>query len=141
MLDEVGRGTATWDGLAIAWAVLEALHDRLRCRTIFATHFHELAALAGKLPELAPATMRVREQSGSVVFLHAVAPARPSGPGALHVARLAGVPRDVVARAEAVLQPWRSAPAGWTRCRASCRSSPRAPHGRRAGRRNPGGLR
>ena len=54
VLDEVGRGTATWDGLAVAWAVLEALHDRLRCRTVFATHFHELTALAGRLPELSP---------------------------------------------------------------------------------------
>ncbi|UFN49022.1 DNA mismatch repair protein MutS [Roseomonas sp. OT10] len=103
ILDEVGRGTATWDGLAIAWAVLEALHDRLRCRAIFATHFHELTALAGKLPELAPATLQVREHRGRVVFLHSVAPGVSERSWGLHVARLAGVPRGVVARAEQVL--------------------------------------
>jgi len=103
VLDEVGRGTATWDGLAIAWAVLEALHDRIRCRAIFATHFHELVALAGKLPELAPATMQVREWRGEVVFRHSVAPGAAERSWGLHVARLAGVPRAVVARAETVL--------------------------------------
>ncbi|MDO9710330.1 DNA mismatch repair protein MutS [Paracraurococcus lichenis] len=103
VLDEVGRGTATWDGLAIAWAALEALHDRTRCRTIFATHFHELTALAGKLPELAPATMRVREWKGEVVFLHAVAPGTAEKSWGLHVAKLAGVPRAVLARAAQVL--------------------------------------
>ena len=103
ILDEVGRGTATWDGLAIAWAVLEALHDRLRCRTLFATHFHELTALAGKLPELRLATMRVREWKGQVVFLHAVGPGAAERSWGVHVARLAGLPRQVLARAEAVL--------------------------------------
>jgi DNA mismatch repair protein MutS len=103
VLDEVGRGTATWDGLAIAWAVLEALHDRIRCRTIFATHFHELTALAGKLPELVPATMRVREWKGDVVFLHSVAPGTAERSWGLHVAKLAGVPRAVLARAAQVL--------------------------------------
>lgn len=103
VLDEVGRGTATWDGLAIAWAVLEALHDRLRSRTLFATHFHELTALAGKLPELAPAAMKVREHRGQVVFQHLVGPGASERSWGLHVARLAGVPREVVARAETVL--------------------------------------
>ncbi|MBK1658378.1 DNA mismatch repair protein MutS [Paracraurococcus ruber] len=103
VLDEVGRGTATWDGLAIAWAALEALHDRTRCRTIFATHFHELTALTGKLPELVPATMRVREWKGEVVFLHAVAPGTAERSWGLHVAKLAGVPRAVLARAAQVL--------------------------------------
>ncbi len=103
VLDEVGRGTATWDGLAIAWAVLEALHDRVRCRTIFATHFHELTALAGKLPELAPATMRVREWKNEVVFLHSVGPGVAEKSWGLHVAKLAGVPRGVLARANQVL--------------------------------------
>jgi len=104
VLDEVGRGTATWDGLAIAWAVLEALHDRIRCRAIFATHFHELTALAGKLPELTLATMQVREWRGSVVFQHSVGPGAAEKSWGLHVARLAGVPRGVVARADAVLR-------------------------------------
>ncbi|MCX7931393.1 MAG: DNA mismatch repair protein MutS [Rhodovarius sp.] len=104
ILDEVGRGTATWDGLAIAWAVLEALHDRLRCRTLFATHFHELTALAGKLPELQLATMRVREWKGEVVFLHSVGPGAAERSWGIHVARLAGLPRPVLARAETVLR-------------------------------------
>ena len=103
VLDEVGRGTATWDGLAIAWSALEALHDRIRCRTIFATHFHELTALAGKLPELALATMRVREWKGEVVFLHSVGPGAAERSWGLHVARLAGVPKPVLARAAQVL--------------------------------------
>ena len=103
VLDEVGRGTATWDGLAIAWAALEALHDRTRCRTIFATHFHELTALAGKLPELAPATMRAKEWKGEVVFLHSVAPGTAERSWGLHVAKLAGIPRAVLARAAQVL--------------------------------------
>ena len=103
VLDEVGRGTATWDGLAIAWAVLEALHDRIRCRAVFATHFHELTALAGKLPELVPATMKVREYRGEVVFQHLVGPGASERSWGLHVARLAGVPKAVVARAGVVL--------------------------------------
>ncbi|MBY0333262.1 MAG: DNA mismatch repair protein MutS, partial [Acetobacteraceae bacterium] len=103
VLDEVGRGTATWDGLAIAWSALEALHDRIRCRTIFATHFHELTALAGKLPELTLATMRVREWKGEVVFLHSVGPGAAERSWGLHVARLAGVPKPVLARAAQVL--------------------------------------
>ena len=124
VLDEVGRGTATWDGLAIAWAALEALHDRTRCRTIFATHFHELTALAGKLPEMTPATMRVREWKGEVVFLHAVGPGTAERSWGLHVAKLAGVPRAVLARAARSWPRWRNAPAGSTRSRMSCRCSP-----------------
>lgn len=104
VLDEVGRGTATWDGLAIAWAVLESLHDRIRCRAIFATHFHELVALAGKLPELAPSTMQVREWRGQVVFRHTVGPGAAEKSWGLHVARLAGVPASVLTRADAVLR-------------------------------------
>ena len=104
VLDEVGRGTATWDGLAIAWSVLEALHDRIRCRTIFATHFHELTALAGKLPDLAPAHMQVREWRGEVVFEHRVGPGAAERSWGVHVARLAGVPRPVLSRAQEVLK-------------------------------------
>ncbi|MFM8613154.1 MAG: MutS-related protein, partial [Alphaproteobacteria bacterium] len=103
VLDEVGRGTATWDGLAIAWSVLEALHDRIRCRTIFATHFHELTSLAAKLPELTLATMQVREWRGQVIFRHSVGPGAAEKSWGLHVAKLAGVPREVLRRAEAVL--------------------------------------
>jgi DNA mismatch repair protein MutS len=74
ILDEIGRGTATFDGLSIAWAVLEHLHEVNRCRTLFATHYHELTALAAKLPWLTNATMKVKEWKGDVVFLHEVAP-------------------------------------------------------------------
>jgi DNA mismatch repair protein MutS len=103
VLDEVGRGTATWDGSAIAWAVLEALHDRIRCRAIFATHFHELTALAGRLPELRLAAMKVREWRGEVVFQHLVGEGAAERSWGVHVARLAGVPRPVLARAAQVL--------------------------------------
>ncbi|WP_333672095.1 DNA mismatch repair protein MutS [Elioraea tepidiphila] len=103
ILDEIGRGTATWDGLALAWAVLEALHDRLRCRALFATHFHELTALGPRLPELRLAHLRVKEWKGEVVFLHAVAEGAADRSYGLHVAKLAGMPREVIARAATVL--------------------------------------
>jgi DNA mismatch repair protein MutS len=103
VLDEVGRGTATWDGLAIAWAVLEALHDRIRCRAIFATHFHELTALGGRLPELRLAQMKVRDWRGEVIFQHLVADGAAERSWGVHVAKLAGVPRAVLARAAQVL--------------------------------------
>jgi DNA mismatch repair protein MutS len=99
IVDEIGRGTATLDGLAIAWAVLEALHSQLRCRTIFATHFHELAQLTATLHRLAPHMMRVREWRGEVVFLHEVATGAAGRSWGVHVARLAGVPAPVVRRA------------------------------------------
>jgi len=103
ILDEIGRGTATWDGLAIAWAVLEALHDRIRCRTLFATHFHELTALAPRLPELRLAQFGAREWRGGVVFLHAIRPGAADRSWGIAVARLAGLPRSVTARAAEVL--------------------------------------
>ncbi len=103
VVDEIGRGTATLDGLAIAWAVLEALHETVRCRAIFATHFHELADLAGALGRLRPHSMRVREWRGEVVFLHEVAEGAAGRSWGVHVARLAGVPAPVVRRAGALL--------------------------------------
>jgi DNA mismatch repair protein MutS len=103
VVDEIGRGTATMDGLAIAWAVLEALHSAIRCRTIFATHFHELAELADRLPRLRPHTMRVKEYKGSVVFLHEVAEGAAGRSWGVHVAELAGVPAPVVRRAASLL--------------------------------------
>jgi len=103
IVDEIGRGTATLDGLAIAWAVLEALHSQLRCRTIFATHFHELAQLSETLPRLSPHMMRVREWRGDVVFLHEVAAGAAGRSWGVHVARLAGVPAPIVRRAGALL--------------------------------------
>jgi DNA mismatch repair protein MutS len=104
ILDEIGRGTATFDGLSIAWAALEHLHEVNRCRTLFATHYHELTALSGKLPSLACHTMRVKEWQGDVVFLHEVGPGAADRSYGIHVARLAGLPRTVTARAEEVLE-------------------------------------
>jgi DNA mismatch repair protein MutS len=104
ILDEIGRGTATFDGLSIAWACVETMHAVNRCRGLFATHYHELTALAANLPALACHTMRVKEWRGDVVFLHAVAPGTADRSYGIHVARLAGLPAAVVARAEAVLK-------------------------------------
>ncbi len=103
VVDEIGRGTSTLDGLAIAWAVLESLHTAIRCRTIFATHFHELAELADRLPRLKPHTMRVKEWKGSVVFLHEVAEGAAGRSWGVHVAELAGVPAPVVRRASSLM--------------------------------------
>ncbi len=112
ILDEIGRGTATFDGLSIAWAALEHLHEVNRCRALFATHFHELTALAQKLPALACHTMRVKEWQGDVVFLHEVAPGTADRSYGIHVARLAGLPDAVTARAEEVLTMLEQSEAG-----------------------------
>ncbi|MEM7546370.1 MAG: DNA mismatch repair protein MutS [Pseudomonadota bacterium] len=104
ILDEIGRGTATYDGLSIAWAVLEHLHDVNGCRGLFATHYHELTALAGKLDHVANATMAVREWEGDAVFLHEVRPGTADRSYGVQVARLAGLPDAVVARAKDVLE-------------------------------------
>ena len=93
ILDEIGRGTATFDGLSIAWAAIEHLHEANRCRALFATHFHELTALAAKLPRLFNATVRVKEWHGDVVFLHeVVAGAADRSYGIAGGAKLAGLP-------------------------------------------------
>jgi DNA mismatch repair protein MutS len=104
ILDEIGRGTATFDGLSIAWATVEHLHEANRCRALFATHYHELTALAARLPGLACWTMRVKEWQDEVVFLHEVAPGAADRSYGIHVARLAGLPAAVIARAEEVLR-------------------------------------
>jgi DNA mismatch repair protein MutS len=103
ILDEIGRGTATFDGLSIAWATLEHLHEVNNCRALFATHYHELVALGARLPALAPHAMRVKEWQGDVVFLHEVASGAADRSYGIHVAKLAGLPPAVVARAEEVL--------------------------------------
>jgi DNA mismatch repair protein MutS len=103
ILDEIGRGTATYDGLSIAWAVVEHLHEVNRCRGLFATHYHELTVLAARLDRLACRTMRVKEWQGDVVFLHEVAEGSADRSYGVHVARLAGLPAAVLARAEDVL--------------------------------------
>ena len=102
ILDEIGRGTATYDGLSLAWAVVEHLHEVNRCRALFATHFHELTALAARLPRLACHTLRVKEWQGEVVFLHEVAPGSADRSYGIHVARLAGLPEAVLHRAAEV---------------------------------------
>ena len=103
ILDEIGRGTATYDGLSIAWAVVEHLHEANRCRGLFATHYHELTVLAARLARLACRTMRVKEWQGEVVFLHEVGEGAADRSYGIHVARLAGLPESVLARAEDVL--------------------------------------
>ncbi|MEL6426699.1 MAG: DNA mismatch repair protein MutS, partial [Pseudomonadota bacterium] len=103
ILDEIGRGTATYDGLSIAWATLEHLHDVNRCRTLFATHYHEMTALAAKLPGVANATMAVREWEGDVIFLHEVRDGSADRSYGVQVAKLAGLPAAVVERARVVL--------------------------------------
>jgi DNA mismatch repair protein MutS len=104
IVDEIGRGTGTRDGLAIAQAVLESLHNGNRCRAIFATHFHELFGLAEALPRLKPYTMRVKEFRGEVVFMHEVVRGAAQRSWGVHVARLAGVPENVAKRAEILLK-------------------------------------
>jgi len=103
ILDEVGRGTSTYDGLALAWAVVEAVHTAIRCRCLFATHFHELARLAETCDALSLHHVRAREWKGDLVLLHELAEGPADRSYGLAVARLAGVPKDVVARAKAVL--------------------------------------
>jgi DNA mismatch repair protein MutS len=103
ILDEIGRGTATFDGLSIAWATIEHLHESNRCRTLFATHFHEMTALAAKLKRLHNATMRVKEWQGDVVFLHEVVAGAADRSYGIAVAKLAGLPASVIERANVVL--------------------------------------
>jgi DNA mismatch repair protein MutS len=103
ILDEIGRGTATFDGLSIAWAAIEHLHESNRCRALFATHYHELTALSGKLPRVFNATVRAKEWHGEVVFLHEVMPGSADRSYGIQVAKLAGLPPSVIARAKTVL--------------------------------------
>ena len=105
ILDEIGRGTSTFDGLSLAWAIAERLHERedVRPKTLFATHYHELNALAGQLPNVANAQVLVQETGDALVFLHQVAPGGASRSYGIEAARLAGVPAAVVLRARQVL--------------------------------------
>ena len=122
ILDEIGRGTATFDGLSIAWAAVEYLHEKNRCRALFATHFHEMTALAEKLPRLHNVTMRVKEWEGEVIFLHEVGKGAADRSYGIQVARLAGLPAAVVERARDVLHQLENGEtsgkaAWWTTCR------------------------
>ncbi|PZO83212.1 MAG: DNA mismatch repair protein MutS [Micavibrio aeruginosavorus] len=104
ILDEIGRGTATYDGLSIAWACVEYLHENSKCRAIFATHYHELTNLTTRLPALSCHSMQVREWNGEVIFLHAVQAGAADRSYGIHVARLAGLPKSVLDRAGEVLE-------------------------------------
>ena len=104
ILDEIGRGTATYDGLSIAWATLEHLHETNRCRALFATHYHEMTALAGKLAGVQNATVAVKEWEGEVIFLHEVHEGAADRSYGVQVARLAGLPASVIERAKVVLE-------------------------------------
>ncbi len=104
ILDEIGRGTATYDGLSLAWAIVEHLHDKTQCRGLFATHYHELTQLPNTLPRVENYFMKVREWKGNVVFLHEVAKGAGGRSYGIHVAKLAGLPDTVIARAEGLLQ-------------------------------------
>ena len=104
LLDEMGRGTATYDGLSLAWATVEHLHDTIGCRTLFATHYHELTLLADRLAHLRNVRVTVRENSGGIVFLHTVEPGAANKSYGIEVARLAGLPNAVISRAREVLK-------------------------------------
>ncbi len=104
ILDEIGRGTSTFDGVSLAWAITEFLHNQIGCRTLFATHYHELAELAETLPALRNYNVLVREWQDEIVFLHKIAPGSADKSYGIHVARLAGVPPEVLDRAKEVLE-------------------------------------
>ncbi|MEY3197195.1 MAG: hypothetical protein RLZZ59_563 [Pseudomonadota bacterium] len=103
ILDEVGRGTATYDGVSIAWACLEYIHDKLKCRSLFATHYHELTSLSDSLAALKNYTIKVQEENGVILFLHNIMPGSADKSYGIHVAELAGLPRAVTDRAYQIL--------------------------------------
>ena len=104
VLDEVGRGTSTFDGLSLAWSIVEHLHNQVRAKTLFATHYHELTELADRLPRLRNFNVAVREWNEQIVFLHKIAEGGADKSYGIHVARLAGVPKPVIERAKAILR-------------------------------------
>lgn len=104
ILDEIGRGTSTYDGISLAWAITEYLHDHPGCRTLFATHYHELTELPKTLSRVCNWNVAVHEQDGDVVFLHKIIPGAADRSYGIHVARLAGVPREVIGRAGVILE-------------------------------------
>jgi DNA mismatch repair protein MutS len=103
ILDEVGRGTSTYDGLALAWAITEHIANNIRCRTLFATHYHELTELAELLVNVKNCNVAVREWAGEVVFLHKILPGGTDKSYGIHVAKLAGIGREIVARSAEIL--------------------------------------
>ncbi len=135
ILDEVGRGTSTYDGMSLAWAVVVFLHDRIGARTLFATHFHELTELADLLGRVHNVSMEVREEGDQVIFLHTVADGRADRSYGIHVAQLAGIPQEVIIEAKRILQRLESAAA-----RPGEPDAPRLPSRARRGRQLPLGL-
>jgi len=103
ILDEIGRGTSTYDGISLAWAITEYLHDVTGCRTMFATHYHELTQLTESLKECVNWNVAVREDAADVIFLHKIVPGSADKSYGIHVAQLAGVPRPVLDRAKVIL--------------------------------------
>jgi DNA mismatch repair protein MutS len=104
ILDEIGRGTATYDGLALAWAVVEHIHERTHAKTLFATHYHELTELADQLPGIENLRVAVKEAADKIIFLRKVEPGRADRSYGIEVARLAGLPQAVIDRAREVLK-------------------------------------
>jgi DNA mismatch repair protein MutS len=104
LLDEIGRGTATWDGLSIAWAVSEHLHERVRCKTVFATHYHELTQLAEEFVSVRNYNVAVQETGERILFLHTLRPGGADRSYGIEVGRLAGLPAPVIARARVLLK-------------------------------------
>jgi DNA mismatch repair protein MutS len=103
ILDEIGRGTSTFDGLSIAWSVAEFLHDKIRARTLFATHYHELTKLAEERKGVANFNVAVREWNEQIIFLRKIIPGGADKSYGIHVARLAGVPKEILDRARDIL--------------------------------------
>jgi DNA mismatch repair protein MutS len=103
ILDEIGRGTSTYDGVSLAWAITEFLHDAVGCRSLFATHYHELAQLSESLPRLRNYNVQVQELDNEVIFLHKIGPGNADKSYGIHVAKLAGLPEAVLKRATDVL--------------------------------------
>jgi DNA mismatch repair protein MutS len=103
VLDEIGRGTSTFDGLSLAWSIVEHLHNQVGAKTLFATHYHELTELAGRLPRIKNFNVAVREWNDQIVFLRKIIEGGTDKSYGIHVARLAGVPRDVIERAKVIL--------------------------------------
>jgi len=104
ILDEIGRGTSTYDGISLAWSVTEFLHDTIACRTLFATHYHELTELTATLKHASNWNVAVREQDNGIIFLHKIVEGSADKSYGIHVARLAGVPKIVLSRAEVILE-------------------------------------
>jgi DNA mismatch repair protein MutS len=103
VLDEVGRGTSTFDGLALAWAIVEHVHEKIRARTLFATHYHQLTELASRLKGVCNLSVAVREWNDEIVFLHKIVEGGTDRSYGIHVARLAGVPKELIDRAKEIL--------------------------------------